>query len=73
MKILYLTYHGLSEHSGISKKILAQVEGLRQNGHDVYLCTYIVDELGQRKRMVNDVCIENYGHGTWAKVKKRFC
>lgn len=73
MKILYLTYHGLSEHSGISKKILAQVEGLRQNGHDVYLCTYIVDELGQRKRMVNDVCIENYGLGTWAKVKKRFC
>ena len=73
MKILYLTYHGLSEYSGISKKILAQVEGLRQNGHDVYLCTYIVDEQGQRKRMVNDVCIENYGIGTWAKIKKRFC
>ena len=73
MKILYLTYHGLSEHSGISKKILAQVEGLRQNGHNVYLCTYIVDEQGQRKRMVNDVCIENYGTGVWAKIKKRFC
>lgn len=73
MKILYLTYHGLSEHSGISKKILAQVEGLRQNEHDVYLCTYIIDEQGQRKRMVNDACIENYGIGTWAKIKKRFC
>lgn len=73
MKTLFLTYHGLSEHSGISKKILAQVDGLRQNGHEVYLCTYIVDEQGQRKRMVNDVCIENYGVGTWAKIKKRFC
>ena len=73
MKILYLTYHGLSEHSGISKKILAQVEGLRQNGHTVYLCTYIIDENRQRKRMVNNVCIENYGTGTWAKIKNRFC
>lgn len=73
MKILYLTYHGLSENSGISKKMLAQVEGLRQNGHDVYFCTYIVDEDGQRKRMVNDICIDNYGKGTWAKIKKRFC
>jgi len=71
MKILYLTYHGLSEHSGISKKILAQVKGLRENGHDVHLCTYIVDEKGQRKRMVDDECIENYGTGLWAKVKKR--
>lgn len=73
MKILYLTYHGLSENSGISKKMLAQVEGLRQNGHDVHFCTYIVDENGRRKRMVNDVCIENYGTGTWAKIKNRFC
>ena len=23
--------------------------------------------------MVNDTCIENYGTGTWAKIKKRFC
>ncbi len=73
MNILYLTYHGLSEHSGISKKMIAQVEGLRQNGHDVHFCTYIIDEQGQRKRMVNDTCIENYGTGTWAKIKKRFC
>lgn len=73
MNILYLTYHGLSEHSGISKKMIAQVEGLRQNGHNVHFCTYIIDEQGQRKRMVNDTCIENYGTGTWAKIKKRFC
>lgn len=72
MKILYLTYHGLSEHSGISKKILAQVKGLRENGHSVHLCTYIVDEKDQRKRMVDDECIENYGTGIWAKIKKRF-
>ena len=31
MKILYLTYHGLSEHSGISKKILAQLIDERYN------------------------------------------
>ena len=30
MKILFLTYHGFSEHSGISKKIHYQVKGLRQ-------------------------------------------
>ena len=73
MKILYLTYHGLSEHSGISKKMLAQVKGLRENGHEVFLCTYIIDKEGQRKRMMNDVCIENYGKGVLAKIKKRCC
>ena len=38
MKILFLVYHGFSEHSGISKKIHYQVKGLRENGHDVRLC-----------------------------------
>ena len=44
MKILFLVYHGFSEHSGISKKIHYQVKGLRENGHDVHLCYYDFDE-----------------------------
>lgn len=73
MKILFLLYHGFSQYSGISKKIWAQVEGLRQNGHQVDVCTYMVDEDGHRKRMMNDEVLEDYGTGAWAKIRKRCC
>lgn len=73
MNILFLVYHGLSNYSGISKKILLQVKGLEENGHKVHLCTYSVDEHGNRIRAIDDHIIENLGSGIIAKLKKRCC
>ena len=73
MKILFLVYHGLSEYSGISKKIRYQVQGLQDNGHEVFLCTYDFDKDGDRVRKINDLIIENYGRGTFAAFRKRIC
>ena len=71
MKILFLVYHGFSEHSGISKKIHYQVKGLRENGHDVHLCYYGFAENGHRCRYVDDVVIKDYGTGYLAGIRQR--
>lgn len=71
MKILFLLFHGFSEHSGISKKIRAQIDGLKENGHDVKLCYYMVDEDGSRKRIIDDYILEDYGFSIKGKVKQR--
>lgn len=71
MKILFLVYHGFSEHSGISKKIHYQVKGLKENGHDVRLCYYGFAENGQRCRYVDGQVIKDYGTGTLAGIRQR--
>ena len=71
MKILFLVYHGFSEASGISKKIHYQVDGLRQNGHEVHLCYYDFDSKGHRCRYVNSTVIKDYGKGMLAALKQR--
>lgn len=71
MKILFLVYHGFSEHSGISKKIHYQVKGLRENGHDVRLCYYGIADNGHRCRYIDDVVIKDYGVGTLAAIRQR--
>ena len=71
MKILFLVYHGFSEHSGISKKIHYQVKGLRENGHDVHLCYYGFAKNGHRCRYVDDVVIKDYGTGYLAGIRQR--
>ena len=71
MKILFLTYHGFEEASGISKKMLAQIKGLRQNGHEVHLCYYDIAKDGSRCRYVDDTVIKNYGKGRWASILQR--
>lgn len=73
MNILFLIFHGFSETSGITKKIKAQVEGLRQNGHTVYVCTYTILENGHRCRMVDDEVLQDYGTGKLAALRKRTC
>ena len=35
MKLLFLVFHNLVAHSGISKKIYAQCSALKENGVDV--------------------------------------
>ena len=71
MKILFLTYHGFEEASGISKKMLAQIKGLRQNGHDVRLCFYGFADDGHRCRYIDDVVIKDYGKGGIAGLRQR--
>lgn len=71
MRILFLVYHGFSEHSGISKKIHYQVKGLRENGHDVRLCYYGFAENGHRCRYVDDKLLKDYGQGTFAGLRQR--
>lgn len=72
MKILYITYHGFSPFSGISKKMLAQIDGLRQNGHEVHVCSYDIDEKnGHRCRYIDGLVLEDFGSGKLAALKKR--
>ena len=71
MRILFLVYHGFSEHSGISKKIHYQVKGLCENGHDVHLCYYDFDERGHSCRFVDGKVIKDYGKGKWAGLCQR--
>ena len=71
MKILFLVYHGFSEHSGISKKIHYQVKGLRENGHDVRLCYYGFAENGHRCRFIDGTILKDYGTGRLAALRQR--
>lgn len=71
MRILFLVYHGFSDHSGISKKIHYQVKGLRENGHDVRLCYYGFNEKGNKCRYVDGVVLRDYGKGLVAGLRQR--
>jgi glycosyltransferase involved in cell wall biosynthesis len=71
MRILFLTYHGFEEASGISKKMLAQIKGLRQNGHEVHLCYYDIAADGSRCRYVDGKIIHNYGRGRLSTLLQR--
>lgn len=73
MKILFLVYHGFNKSSGISKKIMAQVKGLRQNGHDVSLCYYDFGEDGHRCRFVDGKVIRDFGTWRYAGYIQRMC
>lgn len=73
MNILYLTFHGLSDISGVSKKILNQIDGLRVGGHQVSLCHYEIREDGHRVRMIDSSVLEDYGKNKLAPIKKRTC
>lgn len=73
MKILFLVFHGFSETSGISKKIINQVDGLRSSGHEVSIASYRIASNGHRVRLVDDRVIEDYGSGRLAPVLKRMC
>ncbi len=71
MRILFLTYHGFEKASGISKKMLAQIKGLRQNGHEVHVCFYDISPEGDRCRYVDGKVIKNYGKGLFSSVWQR--
>ena len=71
MRILFLTYHGFEEASGISKKMLAQIKGMRQNGHEVHLCYYDIAADGTRCRYVDGKVIRNYGKSRFSTLLQR--
>ena len=71
MRILFLVYHGFSDHSGISKKIHYQVKGLKENGYDVRLCYYDFSADGHRCRYVDGKAIMDYGTGSVAAIRQR--
>lgn len=70
MKILFLIFHGFEESNGISKKIRYQVNALRQCGADVRVC-WLDDANGQKRRMIDDTVLQDYGTGIKGKILKR--
>lgn len=72
LKVLFLVFHGFSEHNGISKKIWGQIKGFRECGADVSLCYYQVLADGRRVWVADNNVIADFGYGICAKVRKRF-
>ncbi|MCF0197096.1 MAG: glycosyltransferase family 1 protein [Bacteroidaceae bacterium] len=70
-KVLFLTFHGFSAHSGISKKMLAQIEGLRQCGYEVRVCSYDFDSRGHRCRFIDDEVLQDYGRSWYSPFLNR--
>ncbi|MFW5793718.1 MAG: glycosyltransferase family 1 protein [Bacteroidota bacterium] len=61
MKILFIVSHGLSESSGISKKIRDQVKALTNLGIDTHLSFLKLDKSNHfSKRMINTEVLEEY-------------
>ncbi len=71
MKALFLIFHGFDKANGISKKIHYQVKALKECGVDVRLCYYDITSNGDRRWMVDDEIIADFGTGTTAKLWKR--
>lgn len=71
VKILFLVFHNLVSHSGISKKILSQVEALRSGGASVSLCTLGIRPNGSKCRLLDSRSIAEFGFGWKAALKKR--
>ena len=71
MKVMFLVFHSLAAHSGISKKILAQVDGLRENGVEASLCSLVIGPDGRKYRALDSKPIRQFGSGLKAKILKR--
>lgn len=71
MNIVFLIYHGFSQSSGISKKIHSQIDALRKSGHRVNVCTYTLNEKGERIRLMDETVISNYGTGRQAAFRSK--
>ena len=73
VKALFLHFFDLSPHSGISKKILYQLDALRDCAVDVELCYMEIDEDGHQKRVCGKTVLKDFGNGIYAKFMKWFC
>jgi len=70
MKAIFIHFYDFAPHSGISKKILYQIDALKECGMDVELCYMDIDESGNQRRVCSDEIIEDYGNGLSAKLFK---
>lgn len=71
MNIVFLIFHGFSESSGISKKIHSQIDAFRKSGHRVNVCTYAINEKGERIRLMDETVVANYGTGRRAAFRSK--
>ena len=51
--------------------MLAQIKGLRQNGHEVHVCSYSYSEDKHLCRFVDNEVIKDYGRGAFAGIRQR--
>lgn len=72
MKALFIHFYDFSPHSGISKKIIAQMDALRMCRMEVELCYMKIDERGNQLRIAGEKVISNYGRGPLASIIKWF-
>jgi glycosyltransferase involved in cell wall biosynthesis len=70
MKGLYLHFFGLRNFSGISKKILYQIDSLERNGVEMSFCSAEIDNEGFQNRVCNGDIIEAFGNNFFSKFKK---
>ena len=68
-KALFIVFHGFDPNNGISKKITYQINALNACGIHTQLC--YMDENYNKRRMVGNHVIANYGHGIKSKIFKR--
>ena len=71
MKALFLMFHGFDKANGISKKIHYQVKALKECGLDVRTCYYQTTPNGERRWIIDDEVIADFGTGFTAKIWKR--
>lgn len=67
--LLFLIFHGFDPNNGISKKISYQVDAFKACGMETHLC--YMDENHNKRRMVDDIVIADYGNGMMSKIWKR--
>ncbi|MHC1779986.1 MAG: glycosyltransferase [Bacteroidales bacterium] len=70
MKGLFLHFFGLREFSGISRKILCQIDALERCGVNMTFCYIDIDENGVQRRVCSDIEIDNFGNGFVSKFGK---
>lgn len=70
MKGLFIHFFGLKEFSGISKKIICQIEALERNGIQMQLCYVDIDKDRVQRRVCSGTEIDNFGNGVFSKFGK---
>ncbi|MDP3451571.1 MAG: glycosyltransferase [Bacteroidales bacterium] len=73
MKGLFIHFFGLKEFSGISKKIVSQIEALRLSGIEMLFCYMEIDSEGNQRRVCDNIRIDDFGNGLFSKFGKWIC
>ena len=70
MKGVFIHFFDLADHSGISKKILYQVNAFKNCGVEMDLSYIDIDKKGFQTRLCGDLIIQNFGNGIVSKFAK---